>query len=475
MYIPSEIIENMNLTPQTEESAVPAPEHVHSDYENSTYSVVSRVAYLAGVPKAIFENEHEPPKMEWYDKLDVDKNARIIRNLCMLRTAIERNFSKIMQKMNYDLKNLHTLPDLVPQESLKQLAEDGISIEKANYQPVKYVVDINKHISNRINNCKALFPLWLNWDYIRTLFIMPGGTTEEGTKSAAAQYYANLSKFPYQVYMNWDYIHAGNILYNDKKFVSLLYEANRDYFTDMSKVTDAGNLTKDSIYRYLQQASSVQVMVDCENSDPYKLYATLNNLDQEQLLSKIGKIVLYDDVHTTPAWKILEKFTNIPIEHILVERVKENKSLVDQRLIGGVYRAYFTEQIDSFILVSSDSDYWGLISSLPEARFLVMVESMKCGPDIKNALLNRGITYCYIDDFCTGNSNGIKVQTVLAQIRQTVDDSFHMNMKVLLDEACRLARADMTDGEKQQFYKRYIKPMRVVIDPDGEATIQLGN
>ena len=32
-------------------------------YENSTYMVVSKVAYLIGVPKAIFENEHEPPKM----------------------------------------------------------------------------------------------------------------------------------------------------------------------------------------------------------------------------------------------------------------------------------------------------------------------------------------------------------------------------------------------------------------------------
>ena len=41
-------------------------------YENSTYMVVSKVAYLIGVPKAIFENEHEPPKMEWYEELERD-------------------------------------------------------------------------------------------------------------------------------------------------------------------------------------------------------------------------------------------------------------------------------------------------------------------------------------------------------------------------------------------------------------------
>lgn len=64
-------------------------------YKDSTYEIVSKVAYLIGVPKRIFENEHEPPKLEIFEKLDKDKNARIVRNLCMLRTSIERNYKKI--------------------------------------------------------------------------------------------------------------------------------------------------------------------------------------------------------------------------------------------------------------------------------------------------------------------------------------------------------------------------------------------
>lgn len=63
------------------------PRKAYTDYENSTYTVVSKVAYLIGVQKRIFENEYEPPKMEWYEKLHADKNARIVRNLCMIRTA----------------------------------------------------------------------------------------------------------------------------------------------------------------------------------------------------------------------------------------------------------------------------------------------------------------------------------------------------------------------------------------------------
>ena len=519
-----------------DDTATRNPRKAYTDYENSTYTVVSKVAYLIGVQKRIFENEYEPPKMEWYEKLHADKNARIVRNLCMIRTALELNFKAINNRMRFDMCNLHSLPEYVPQDSLNELLQDGITIVRSRALPAEYIVDINKHISNRINNCKSLFPLWLKWEYVRKLFLMPDGLNKKGIKAAAADYYANKNKYPYQVYINWSYMDSGNILYNDKKFVSLLYEANEDYFTDLSKVSDAGNLTKAGIYKFLDKSERVVVVVDCENSDPYKLYATLNNLNQEALLNKICKIILYDDIHTTSAWKILERFTQIPIEHVLIERIKENKSLVDIRLTTGTCREYYQEallnkickiilyddihttsawkilerftqipiehvlierikenkslvdirlttgtcreyyqnNVDSFILVSSDSDYWGLISAMPEVRFFVMVESEKCSPTIKNALINAGISYCYIDDFCTGNSNDIKVAAVLREVRQKLDQAFHLNVRDILDEACRATRADMTTAEKNQFYDKYIKTMHVDISPNGEATIVLG-
>lgn len=71
-------------------------------YKDSTYEIVSKIAYLIGVPKRIFENEHEPPKMEVYERLEQDKAARIIRHLCIIRTAIERNFKHINEKMRFD-------------------------------------------------------------------------------------------------------------------------------------------------------------------------------------------------------------------------------------------------------------------------------------------------------------------------------------------------------------------------------------
>ena len=37
--------------------------------KDRTYELVSKVAYLIGVPLRIFENEHEPPKLELYNQL----------------------------------------------------------------------------------------------------------------------------------------------------------------------------------------------------------------------------------------------------------------------------------------------------------------------------------------------------------------------------------------------------------------------
>lgn len=444
-------------------------------YENSTYMVVSKVAYLIGVPKRIFDNEYEPPQLEWYEMLQKDKNARIIRNLCLLRNAIERNFRDIDNAMRFQMKSLLSLPEYVPVESINELSDDGINVIRSNARLVQYVIDINGHISNRINNCKSIFPIWLKWEYIRPLFVMPSGNTEQGAKSAAAEYYAHKSAYPYQVYMNWSAsTEAGNILYNDKKFVTLLYEYHEDYFTDISKVSDAGLLAKEGIYDFLERSNRTAVVVDCENADPYKLFATLNNLDQAALLGKIVKIILYNDVHATTAWKILEKFTQIPIEHNMIERIKENKSLVDIRLTTGTCREFFQNNTDSFILASSDSDYWGLISAMPEAHFLVLVEEEKCSPAIKKAMVDAGITYCYTDDLCTGNSNEIKVQAVLSEVKRNLDEAVQFNINDILDEAYRLTRANMSTGEKKQFYERYIKPMRLTADKDGNVCVQLG-
>ena len=441
-------------------------------YKDSTYEIVSKVAYLIGVPVRMFENEHEPPKLEVYERLSHDKAARIVRNLCIIRTAIERNFRYINGAMATEYRSILTMPEYVPAESINQLSADGVNfIKKSSRKLCQHIVELNRLISDRINNCKKFFPLWLNWDYVRELFIMPDGLKEDGTKEAADLYYSGLRYYPYQMYINWKPTDSGNILYNDKKFVTLLYQWHNDYFTEYSKVSDAGSYIKGSIYEFIESSQKVVIVADCENSDPYKFCATLHNLDT-QYTQKINSIILFDDVHTASAWRILDSFTRIPVEHMMIERVKPNKSLVDIMLTARACQEHYKNDVDSFIIVSSDSDYWGLISSLPDARFLVMVERENCGTDLKNAMANAGIFYCYIDDFYSGNAEDIKLNALFKEMYRYIDGAVNLNVNTMFHEALRATRIEMSSSEQSQFISKYIKTMQMSINENGDVVLE---
>lgn len=358
-------------------------------------------------------------------------------------------------------------------QCIHELGNWGINLLKKNTRLAQYIVDINKYISDRINNCKNLFPLWLEWRYIKDIFIMPDGLTETGTKQASDNYYASFDCYPYQTYINWVFFqNDGNILYNDKKFVTLLYRWHEDDFSDLNKVSNVDNTVKNNIYDFLSESRDTVIVVDCENSDPYDLCATLNDLE-DYLRDKISKIMLFDDVHTSSAWKVLQEHTDIPIERIEVARLKEDKSLVDTHLTANVVREFYANHVDSFVIVASDSDYWSVISTLKEARFLVMVEHEKCSGKLKEALDDSGIFYCYIDDFYSGSGKDIKLTAMLAEMKRYLAAHIDLNVTDMMDHLYTSTRAVMSDTEKHQFYQKYVKSLSLVIGDDGTASIQI--
>ncbi len=444
-----------------------APSHTHGEQ----FEIVSRVAYLIGVPKRIFENEAEPPKLEIYNKLELDKRARIIRNLCILRNRMEIYFLKICQGIQREGKSIIGMPEYMPIDVMEQLRNDGIDIYKNLKEPSPFLFNINQNIKNRINNCSSLFPNWLNWSYLSDLFIMPNGLTEEGTKQAADDFHQNYQYYPYQVYINWPASDEGNILYNDKRFVSLLYQWNSDEFQNLSLVSDVGDRTKSNIYTFIEDSEKCLFIVDCENSDPYNLCAAIRNLDEEKL-SKIEKIILFDDVHAASAWEMLASYINIPVEYIMIERLKDNKSLADVKVVARTCREFYTNQVDSFVLVSSDSDYWGLIEEMPNANFLVMVEHDKCSYALKEALLKNDIFYCYIDDFYAGGGEEIKMDAIRKEFAHLIKDSLELNLNELMNEVIERTRVEMSDREVQSLMKKIRNQIVLEISDEGDVSLR---
>lgn len=448
------------------------PEYI--PLKDHKYVIVSKVAYMIGLREHHFATEGKLFKKEIFDQMKLNKNARIIRNLCMLRTAIERGYQLINNAIKSGRRNVFLMEEYVPQDSLISLANDGVRLSvKDGAYPVQAIVEINKVISDRINNCKGLFPTWLKWEYLRDIFVMPDGMTVQGATAQAKIYYEHLEVYPYKVYVNIPAKPNGNILQNDRKFVSLIYEWNEDSFTDVSKVMDVSEYIKSSIYDFIDRGSKIDIIVDCENSDVYNLISMLRSLEWDGHLDKINQIILVNDVHTNIGWPELEKYTQIPVDHMMTQRIKSDKSVVDGELIARTFEECYENNVDSFVLLSSDSDFWTLIKRLKRARFLVMVEHLKCGPDLKNALEENGIFYCFLDDFYSGEeTDKIKKDILMRYLSGQLKDR-DFNLREIFTDAIKEMRLDMTEGEKNQFFAQHLKNIRLNVVEDGTVQLRL--
>lgn len=436
--------------------------------KEDTYSIVGTVAYLIGVQRYNIENRGNQTEIDAYDLADKDKNGRIIHYLCLARTRLERNFRNIKTALR-GTASIYSADPLI-KECIDLLHKDGIEIFRKNTKDVnEYLIEANKLISDRINNCKGLLPEWLSWDYFRDFVVMPNGLTdpvEEGTK-----FQQNIRLYPYSTYCNWPVSSQGNILNSDRKFINLLYSWHEDEFEDQSKVADVGEHTKDRIYKFIGKAISVCVVVDAENSDPYRLCATLRQLNDEYT-GRITKAIIIDDERTPMAWNIFEKYVGVPVEHRVVSRVLEQKSLVDMSVAMAITKEFYANNTDSFMLVASDSDYWAMLDQLPEANFLMMVEREKCSPAMKENLTNAGVFYCYIDDFYSGDSDELQRTVITSELLKTLDNISIGNLEIILEGACTRSRAHITENEKKRMYQRLKQSVKLVIEDDGKMRIQ---
>ena len=451
--------------------------HIENTYNNKggytltvdTKEVVTTIAYMIGVRMSALTVSYGECA-ELIETLRADRDATTIRYLCKLRTALLQHFRKTDDAMRYELKNLNIL-EWYDHDNIQQLEKWGIPIIHANYRADKYVHDLTKLINENIDKCSHLFYDWLNWEYIRDLFFVPKYNKDGVMKREFRKYMANIEHYPFQMYIHWHPADVGSIVYSDRKFLKIIYGQHNDSFTDYTKYRDAGDETRNNIYHFIDSTEKTAIAVDCENSNPFKLYSVLKGLNPEEL-SKIEKITLYDDPNTTAGWDWLSKFTQIPVEHIEIDRVTDRKSLVDVRMTASVVTDFYQGGITSFIIVSSDSDYWGLIESLPNAHFLVMYEYEKIGTAIKTALTEHDIYYCSIDDFCSAATEDMKKAVLFAELEKHLPTLIGENPMELTRKLYEATRVTATKKEMENFCNRFVKTLRLKI-VDGKFLIEI--
>ena len=94
----------------------------------SRFDIVSKVAYLCGVHERHFHDDTTAPMRSWFDALEKNKSARIIRNLSILRTQLIRKFSKIYSAVYHESRTLIGMPEYISTDVMKQLSEDKFDI-----------------------------------------------------------------------------------------------------------------------------------------------------------------------------------------------------------------------------------------------------------------------------------------------------------------------------------------------------------
>ena len=440
-----------------------------------TTSLVAKMAYLIGVEDEKIDAHYITSDETTLNYIRNNQEAKTIRYLCRLRTALIKYFPAIDSAIRYDLKNLTSIPEYINAEEVNQLEKWGLGIIKANYRADRYLCDVQNLIKDNIDKCKHLFGDWLKWEYVKDLFVTPKGNKPETNKTEGIKYKQHSLDYPFQNYINWNSPYdCGNILLNDEKFLKFLYSIHGEEFLDEDKFLDAAGDTKDKIHAFIESSEKIAIAIDCENSDVYKVYSVLKGLNEESL-SKINKITLYDDEHTTNGWDYLKNFIPVPVEHVEVDRVVNYKSLVDIKMSMGVSKDFYAGGITSFILCSSDSDFWALISSLPDANFLVMYEESKCGAAIKTALSINGTYYCAMDDFYNGSGDELKKVVLNKELDKQLPFILGRTPKEIADETFKKAFIEPTAVEKTKFIEKTIKSLQLVINEEDEFEIRRKN
>lgn len=444
-----------------------------SKFKNYSKKTAITIGYLLGVRQGFLETLDEKIKVnEICNELSHNRSAIVIRTLNNIRSNIILNFKRVSRTIrisSIDYQPIYKID--IFEDDFKALSKLDININTGRQDLNEYLIIINDEIQKHIDNIKPLFPEWINFKHIKHMFNMP----TSNIKSESEKFQNNQNCYPFKRYFNWSLPEEkGNLLTTDVKILTEIYESNNDYFQDLSKVMDASDNVKNNINDFINNGNKIQIFVDGENCDPYRLASMFDSLKDYEI-QKIEKVVVYyDDMYSSKAWLSLHLFTyGVEVEAIGVGRIKEDKSLVDHRLVGGVSKAVYRDNVDSVILASSDSDFWSVIDTV-EANYLVLVESDKCGYDFKNVLREHNIFYCYLDRFMTPEDDKFFNVMFKKELEKVIEKSFSLgNANDLLHNALIQTRATVSSAQRDNLYNKVMKNLKLVIDKEGNYSISI--
>ena len=421
---------------------------------------VSRIAYLIGVKETVLSQ---------YDKSTINELSKsndcsLIRKLCKLRTLLLYNYDTIERELRINHGKISSV-SLCRSHYDSLINRHGIDLELYSVLVPDYIKCINREIEAHIDLTYQYFPSITNseeWEYIRRIFVFPNNDRIEKERK---KYIYNRDCYPYKCYINWAPKRSGNILENDIKLLSIIYSLNGKNYNPSKEYA------RDSIIEFISNCKRVILCVDCENVD-YSIFYTALNQFTDDLVCKIEKIILFDDKKLESGWNYYHGNKNISVEKIDCPRIQEHKSTLDVKMSSYIAAAHFRDGVDGIILVSSDSDYWGLIDTIKAtANIFVLGEKEKISPKNLSALDRERLPYCMLDVFDNKTiRDRIKEETYRAEIKELFSranfgiDYFFENLHT--------QDLYLTEKDKDTF-TRIAYSVKISFDENGKAIFEL--
>lgn len=147
-----------------------------------------------------------------------------------------------------------------------------------------------------------------------------------------------------------------------------------------------------SFYKFLKEEKNYDMFVDCDNTDFFKFMGLLEKINDFKGLNKIHLIL---DYKTSILWHMFEYTSNYKynIEIVKAERIREHKSVVDVIMSLKISEAIYRDGINRIMLLSSDSDFYGLLTGFNnEAEFCVCYTDSSISDDYLRYIYSNEIS-----------------------------------------------------------------------------------
>lgn len=424
--------------------------------DNRYYTALT--AYLLGLDMEKYDISFID-HMEIPVELENNKEALILRNLCILRNNFLNSYDSLSSFFSTTLRNIIDSPS-VDQSCVKYLKSVGIDLRITNARASDYIRSISDIINDyakRISN-SDLLPEWAS-SVLRECYCGIFTVQKRVSGVTLAKTYSRLrKKYPYQLFVGFDLsTYSHNLLYRDSMLFSniqtlagvkdvvsydrLLVATSQDLDPDNEAegtFTLTREDTKNALSDFLGNSSKILIIVDCENTHVDTVVAVINDVSRSNIKGNKYKIVLVDDEKCHEDWEIVKLFTNFEVEHIEMHRLKSQKSTVDMRLALIVQREVLKNGID------------------------------RVGNEYLNRLEEWGIgcipsSYLDVSDFAAEKSKLYK-----SWILNCLNENYSFNVSKILELVSK--NISISDGDKESLTKMISDKLTLVSKSNGDIS-----